>query len=131
MKQIEQEGKDDKKQKVLSSSRIQQSNMTYDHNGNILFVKNPKIKSNDFSKIDFKVGEYGDANQSAMKSHKEEEEGENEYSDDLPTYASKAQYSNIMQGLYSQPSKTIRLKPGVSLNERGKIIEGPQYQHPN
>ncbi len=31
--------------------------MTYDHNGNVLFVKNPKIKNNDYSKIDFKVGE--------------------------------------------------------------------------
>lgn len=31
--------------------------MTYDHNGNVLFVKNPKIKSNDFSKIEYKVGE--------------------------------------------------------------------------
>jgi hypothetical protein len=62
MKQIEQEGKDDKKAKAVSSSRIQQSNMTYDHNGNIIFVINPKIKSNDFSKIDFKVGEYGEAN---------------------------------------------------------------------
>mmetsp|Transcript_19285 Transcript_19285/g.18432 ORF Transcript_19285/g.18432 Transcript_19285/m.18432 type:complete len:125 (+) Transcript_19285:277-651(+) len=95
-----------------------------------MYVKQPKL-DNDVYEMMFNVSNPEELDKSNKFEKTMTTDKEIESDIDLNIEVVKAQHGHIMQSLYSQPSKMIKLKPGVNLSEKGKVIQGPIYNFPN
>ncbi|CDW80347.1 UNKNOWN [Stylonychia lemnae] len=101
--------------------------VTFDYNGNLILVKNPKLQNRMKFETSFQIQqEASSINQVSRgkisESHDESNDGD--LDPDQGMFNKKAYYGQIIQALYSQPHKMIDLKPGVLLNEGGKQYGG-------